>query len=204
MIFSMLLFTACDGPMTGYTGHSTHEYMALDGDRSWRYVNDDLDFDLSVEKLDVQMINGTEIVTLEYAEYDPYALLGSIQWSSDSSDGILIHGYSLEGQEATSFDTPILVADYQMIPGEVSKTETNGSTFTATFEAVESCPNEWVDDDWECLKFVIETDSTASTYPFIGSWWLANAWGPSRFVSDNGPFSASSEWVLSQAQWSGE
>ena len=49
MILSMILLTACEGPNTGYTGHSTHEYMALDGSRSWRYVNDGTDYQLSVE-----------------------------------------------------------------------------------------------------------------------------------------------------------
>ena len=203
MILSMILLTACEGPKTGYTGHSTHEYMALDGTRSWRYVNDGTDYQLNVEKLESQMVGDTEVVTLEYAEFDPYLLLGSIQWSSDSSDGIMIHGYSVEGQDSLTFDPPILVADYQMVPGEVSTTETGGSIFLSTFDAVETCPNEWVDDDWECLKFTITTESGVSTYPFVGTWWLANAWGPSRFIAENGPFSASSEWILSQAQWSG-
>ena len=204
MIISMLLLTACNGPMTGYTGHSTHEYMALDGDRSWRYVNDGIEFDLSVEKVETKDANGTEVVTLEYSEYDPFKLLGSIDWSSDSSDGIMVHGYALEGQEAVSFDTPIGVSEYQMIPGDSVTTETNGSTFTSTFEAVESCPNDWVDEDWECLKFVIESDSEASAYPFVGQWWLANAWGASQFIAENGPFGTESTWVLSQAQWSND
>ena len=74
-----------------------------------------------------------------------------------------------------------------MVPGEVSTTETGGSIFSSTFDAVETCPNEWVDDDWECLKFTITTESGVSTYPFVGPGGL-QILGPSRFIAENGPF----------------
>lgn len=203
ILFTAALISACNGPMTAYTGHNTYEYMALDGTRSWRYSNDDSEFDLSVEKLNVQEKNGTEIVTLEYAQFEPYELLGAIMWSSDSRDGIMIHGYSIEGETMVEFSNPILVAEYRMVPGDFSETESDGTLYTSTFESVESCPNLWVDEDWDCLKFTIESDSETSTAPFIGQWWLANAWGASIFTSDNGPFSSARPWVLSQAQWDG-
>lgn len=200
----MLLITlfACGGPSTSYTGHNTYEYVALDGTRTWKYTNESMGFDMVVEKIDTQKIDNVEIITLEYSKFDPQELLGSIKWSSDSLEGILIHGYETTNG-GMDFEEPVLIAEYRMVPGEIVTTTTDGVTFTSTFEGVETCPNDWITDgdDWNCLKFTVEDDGAASTFPFVGEWWFANTWGASRFVSPNGPFGSSSPWVLSQASW---
>ena len=90
MLFLTLL--ACDGPSTAYTGHNTYEYMALDGTRTWKYSNESLPYDMTVEKIDSQKVDDVEIITLEYSKFDPQELLGAIKWSSDSLEGIQIHG----------------------------------------------------------------------------------------------------------------
>ncbi len=51
--------------------------------------------------------------------------------------------------------------------------------------------NLWV-DDWDCLR--IEIDS-AGDEPFLGTWWLATSWGPSRFL----PKGHDAPWVLGEA-----
>ena len=204
MIFLML---ACGGgPTTQYTGHTTYKYMPFDGNRTWRYGNDGMGFELSVEKVDAQWVDTTEIITLEYAKHEPYELLATIDWSSDSIDGILVHGYTLTNQGGMTFDTPVVFADYRMVPEDVVETVTNDITFTATFVGVEMCPNDWVSEDntWECLHFNITSDSAASSFPFVGDWWLANTWGASRFVAPEGTFGSDNTWVLSQANYQEE
>ena len=165
MIFFIL---ACgDGAQTQYTGYTPHKYMPLDGNRTWRYGNDGMSFELSVEKVDAQLVDTTEIVTLEYAKHEPYELLATIDWSSDSIDGILIHGYTLTNQGGMEFDTPVAFADYRMVPGASIETTTNDITFTSNFIAVEKCPNDWVSEEntWDCLHFDISSDSNLASFP---------------------------------------
>ena len=86
MLLIALSIFACGGTTTTYSGHTTNSYMALDGVRSWTYTNDGLPYGLEIEKLpETEMSGDTEIVTLEYSVEDPAQLLGSIDWSSDSS-----------------------------------------------------------------------------------------------------------------------
>jgi hypothetical protein len=71
------------------------------------------------------------VVTIDYGVLDPAELLYSIDWSSDSSNGIQVHGYSVEDGDAVNFDTPVSMSDYRMVPGDIVETVTNGVTFTA-------------------------------------------------------------------------
>ena len=161
MLLFGFCFIACSGPKTSYTGHNTYEYMPLNGERDWRYMNGDVgddisedQFELNVEKFSIEEKDNYEVVTLEYSEADPRVVLGTIQWSSDSRNGIAIHGYS-EGEEAVVFDSPIMVSAYRMIPGEANETSTNGLTFTSTLVGVEECENHWYPGEqaWSCLHF---------------------------------------------------
>jgi hypothetical protein len=107
----------------------------------------------------------------------------------------------------TDFENPIQIAEYKMLPGEETLTTTDGMDFVASFHGVEDCPNEWIRDDqqaWECLHFTIAEDGGGAGIPFIGEWWLANTWGASRFVAEEGPFSNENPWLLSGAEWTGE
>ena len=121
MLFLFTSLFACNFPgasTTQYTGHTTYKYMPFDGERSWRYGNDAMNFELLVEKVDAQLIDGVEIISIEYSKYDPQELLATIDWSSDSIFGIQIHGYTLTNQGGMDFEIPVLFADYRMIPGE--------------------------------------------------------------------------------------
>ena len=42
-----------------------------------------------------------------------------------------------------------------MAPGEILEQSVDGFSFTSTFAAKETCPNDWVTDDWDCLRFTI-------------------------------------------------
>ena len=200
MLLIGLSIFACGGTTTTYSGHTTNSYMALDGERSWTYSNDGLPYTLEIEKIpETEMSGDTEIVTLEYSVEDPAQLLGSVAWSSDSRDGILIHGY-----DSIRFEEPIQFAEYRMSPGGIATTETDGAVFTSTFIGVETCENLWITEGepWECLRFTIESDEEG--YPFTGDYWLANAWGPSRFINTDGEWGSENTWVLNHARWTDE
>ena len=199
------LLLACGSTSnTQYSGISTNEYMPLDGVRSWQFENAGTVFDLQAEKTNAETIDGTEIVTISYSKKEPAEKLASIDWSSN--DGILIHGYTITNQGGMEFEFPVALAKYKMLPDEIVETTTDGITFTSTLIGMETCPNNWIDEanSWDCLRFEITADSSASSFPFLGEWWLASTWGPSRFVASEGPFASSNTWVLSQATWSAE
>lgn len=198
-----LMMTACDTDNYQYAGHNTYEYFVFDGERTWKYRQDDLSIEWRMEarKSGVVDKGTTQVVTIDYGVLDPAELLYSIDWSSDSSNGIQVHGYSVEDGDAVNFDTPVSMSDYRMVPGDIVETVTNGVTFTAELVGVESCENDWVTEPWECLHFSISDGvDDASSAPFVGDWWLAADWGTSRFQ----PAGYSTPWILSEAVWSPE
>lgn len=188
-------------------GFTLGDYFPLDGERTWRYTQDDQSFDwqLSVAKVpQTTTVGSTEIVTLEYYEFANGStgdLLYDIQWSADSSDGILVWGYSDEVTgESVSYDPPVTFGKRQMVPGDSYSTETDGRTFTTTFNVVESCPNDWR-ADWDCLSLTVDDgdgDDSAGP-PFAGDWWIAASYGPSRFI----PTGYTDPWVLATASFEG-
>lgn len=188
-------------------GFTVSDYFPLDGDRSWRYSAEDetVTTQMSVEKVpQTNTVDATEIVTLEYYDYAEGAagdLLYTIQWSSDSSDGVQVWGYSDEvAGTSVSYDPPVVFGRRQMVAGDTYSTETDGRTFTTTFEVVEPCPNDWR-ADWDCLKMVLDDGDgdDAAGPPFAGTWWIASSYGPSRFLTTG----LSSEWVLASATFEG-
>ncbi|MDG1479759.1 MAG: hypothetical protein P8R54_09210 [Myxococcota bacterium] len=197
----MMMAAACDGGSYDYAGHNTDDYFALDGERSWKYRQEDLDVEWRMEasKSGTVSKGNTEVVTIDYSVLDPAELLYSIDWSSDSSGGILVHGYSVEDGETVAFDEPVGMADSPMKPGELVETITNGMTYTSELVGVETCANDWVTEPWDCLHFTVSDgvdDDTSA--PFVGDWWIAADWGTSRFQ----PAGYDTPWILSEALWS--
>ncbi len=201
-----LFAVACSGTSYEYGGYKTYEYMALDGNRAWEYVNDstDVEWKLEVTKMQpVEEIDNKLIVTLEYAKEDPAEYLYSVKWSSDSADGIQIHDWEEDGAWVGP-DEPVQLTDYQMAPGDFVESSGGGYDFTTTFTGVETCPNHWISEEntWDCLVFEIDDgdgDDLAGA-PFAGTWWLAKGWGASRFV----PTGYDEPWVLADGDWTSD
>lgn len=195
----VLLLTACGGGAATYVGHDTYQYFPLDGERTWTYAMDDdtAGYLLSVAKVATSTQAGTDVVTLEYSREDTGDLLYSIRWSSDAGGGILIYGYDVQGGESVTFDTPVQFADYRMVGGDTTVTETNGMTFTSTLVGQEDCTNLWTSETWQCLHFNLDDGDgdDMSGPPFAGDWWSAASWGASRFQ----PTGWQADWVLTQA-----
>lgn len=198
-----LLMVGCTGSTYGYAGFNTYDYFAIDGNRDWKYVQDDnsVKWRLEVEKGSPRAVGDYTVYTFDYSIFDPAELLYSIDWSADSLDGIQIFGFTVEGGESVTFSQPLQVSEAQMAPGDFLEQSVDGFNFTSTFSAKETCPNDWVTDDWDCLRFTISDGvDDESSPPFVGDWWFAADWGASRF---NVP-SHTSDWVLAEANWSAE
>ena len=221
-IAAMTLAIGCGDNKFEYAGFQTHKYFPIDGEtRHWEYYSEDTSYLIRVDMLSPKTSSGsTDIATLEYTQVSPRKLLWTMQWSSDSADGVQVHGYMLEEGATTgsgddtgdaggdtggssinaeigtwvSFDPPVQISKYQMAPGESVETTTGGVTYTSTLEEQKKCPNNWVaEDPWDCLVFKVEGDNGA---PFVGTWEMATKWGVSRFQ----PASKSgTPWVLTDA-----
>ncbi|MEL6344216.1 MAG: hypothetical protein AAFV53_13940 [Myxococcota bacterium] len=203
----LVAFAAGCDPEFTYSGFQTHNYMGLDGDRNWAYVLDDntLEWRLKVDKGPEETRDGSAVYPLDYGQENlgtqEYTLLYTIWWSSDSRDGIRIHEIMDEraGKSSIAFETPIVIADPQMIPGESVTTETDGLTIVSTLDSQGSCPNDWITGTpWDCLNFEVDDGAEGgSGLPLIGRWELATDYGPSRFQQTE----YTSDWVLSTAYW---
>ena len=194
------LALGCAGTGPGFMGIQVYDHFPLDGSRWWDYAQDDESvlWRMHIEKNKVTDKGATEVVTLDYGELDG-ALLYHVDWSSDSSDGVLIHGFQNEGSDAVRFDPPIVFGEPYMEEGDQVETETGGTTFTSTFVETEARTNHWVpDDEWECLKF--EVSAAGGDYPFTGTYWIAPRYAISAFI----PAGFEDAWVLSEAHWDSE
>ena len=222
---SGLTLTGCGTPDYQYAGFRTYEHFPLDGaKREWLYKHQDKDFLMKVEKMpNPEAMGSKRIHTLRYAQEDPYRLLYSIKWSSDSTDGVEIHGYMVEegvdlGGDGSGdddggaldtgtagvdvitgqwveFSPPLQLTEFQMAPGEAVVSSGGGVEYTTTFETMEGCPNDWR-ADWECMKIVIES-SEAEPAPFVGTWHWATRFGTSLFQPQGENF----PWTLVTADY---
>jgi hypothetical protein len=184
-----------------------HNQFPMDGDREWQYLNDDdgVEFPMRVEKLSTpRMVDNITVYTFEYYNEESGDIVRSVEWSSDSINGVLIHAYTNHegGGEPVEFDPPIQFADEEMAPGQCAITETGGYTFTSTLVVSEPCPNHYV-PDWEaCLKMTLDDgDGDDSAGAMVaGEYWLVPSYGTAWFRmtpdSDN--------WRLWKHDWAPE
>lgn len=181
----------CEGELS-YAGYRMADHFPLDGtERAWKYASDsgEPSWSLYVEKTQESARDGAAVITLQHSDYDTGDLLYEVLWSSDSMDGVQVWGYSdiVAGTDVT-FDPPVLMADYQMIPGDTVTTETGGFTFTSTFDGVEGCGTYWVPgwEDETCLRMVVEDgdDDPSTNGIFTGTFWWVPRYGTALFEVD--------------------
>ncbi len=202
LLAPLLLALGCNGPSFGYDGQNIYKYFPLDGERDWSYANDasDVDWTLYVKLVDSEIRDGTEVATLSYQEKGDVGEVGeplfSLEWSSDSNDGVLIHKYTDDVTgESTTFSPALIFGEHQMNVGESVETTTGGTTFTSTFVSSATCQTHWSTEDWDCLHFTL--DDGGADLPFSGDWYIATNWGAAqmRFTGDT------ADWVLTEANY---
>lgn len=183
-----LLLPSCGGSSYTYQGYRMSEQFPLDGDREWQYLNDSegVEHPMRVEKIATPtMKNGAEVYTLEYYNEETGDIVRAVDWSSDSVNGVQIHGYVdyTTDAEEVSFEPPIVFADDKMVAGAFVVTETGGYTFTSTLVMSEACPNHYVPDWEDCLKMVLDDgDGDDSTGALVaGEYWLVPSYGTAWF-----------------------
>jgi len=186
-----LMLLACGGEGTqDFAGTKMSDYFAFDGSRMNTYTNEDtdIDFQLIVEKKSqTELVDGRELITMEYRNGNDATVFGSVQWSSVSSESVLVHGYSLGPTGALlSFDPPVAIThdDDAMRTGDVMETSTTDSggtpwAFTSTLVAgMGACPST-AGDFLQCLRLTIDDgdgDDTVGAL-FTGDFIVTTGWG---------------------------
>lgn len=193
MFLLVLAMQGCNPQNTAYTGRSVSEYFPLYGTvREATFKNDDASIGdkLIVEKLsEAELADGTDVSTFEYYLESSTAkeLHGTVEWSSESSDGVRIHGYAEGSAGVTAFDPPISVSptnDKWQTGDEPVCTETGGFTFRAELIGFEDCPVSWGPDWNDCMHLQVigcssgcDCEADESGYFFTGDYWQVATYG---------------------------
>ena len=200
-----MVLAGCEGQKFQYGGESLWERFPLDGERLWVYVHDDpaVEYSLSIEKTATNLTNGKDVVTFTYTAVDSdggEVVLSEIDWSSHADDGVEIWRYTDFTTDAagvtTEFSPPITFTERQMNAGDLVETSTGGAVYSAQYNGLQECPNNWSDESWECAR--IELSSSVGGEPFTGEYWIAMSYGTSWIE----PAELGGRWVLSQAEFS--
>jgi hypothetical protein len=191
-MFVLVLLACDDGTGTQpFAGTKMSDYFAFEGARTNEYNNSDtsIDYKLIVEKkTQTTQVEGREVVTMEYTNGNTAEVFGSVQWSSVTSDAVLVHGYSLGTTGAlVTFDPPVKITDDDdaMRIGDTVVTETtdsDGSSFTYTstlVEGVATCPSTANDDFAQCVHMTVDDgDGDSASGPlFTGDFIFVASWG---------------------------
>ena len=187
----LLMSLACDSsPPPAYGGTKMSDYFAFDGSRKATFNNDDtsITWQLVVEKkAQTTVVDGREIVTMEYSNNETAEVLGSVQWSTVTGDATWVHGYSLGAMgETITFDPPIAITDDDdaMRMGDVLETDTTDSNgvaqhYTSTFTGPETPCGVTANADFDhCVVFNITdgVDDPATSPLFVGTFTLVAAY----------------------------
>lgn len=193
----------CGQNQFDYPGQSVWELFPFDGQRTWDYVSTDasLAYKMIATSLnEPEPMDGRNVYTVDYAKEcvgtDPDCidgdLLRRIQWSSDSSGGVFVHGFAVGSAEITALSPPLQVALDPHERAEFVETETGGATWTSTLLGNEPCPIR-MNANWdECAKLEITVDA-GDGYPIAGLWWatLGHGVAAMEIATETGQWQAS-------------
>lgn len=179
---------ACTGENPyNIAGDVIYESFPFDGERFWLYNSTDasLPYRLEVEIFPPGEpgVLDTVVYTLRYTQdcfgNDPSCVPGTIlriiQWSSDPSQGVLIHGSGTAIGAIQTYDPPIRISADSANLDDSWETKTGGATWTSTYTGIDSCGLA-MPLEWDCFTFEVTTDA-GEGYPIAGKWWSARANG---------------------------
>ena len=96
LIITALGMSACSGSSYTYAGYQIFDHFPLDGQRSWEYANDEItiDYKMEIRMSELETVNDDmKVHEFQYYNQDTGSLLMTVTWSSDSSNGVNIHGF---------------------------------------------------------------------------------------------------------------
>lgn len=201
----LLSVLACDGNTVEYNGSTVWKNFPFDGNRTWEFLSTDTSLSyklVATSDQEPEVHDGVNVYLVDYWTHcvgaDESCVEGEslrkIQWSSDITNGVMIHGYSEGNGPLNELSPPILVTPDVAKRGDFEETTTGGATWTSTFSSIESCPVKLTANWDSCTLFEITTD-TGDGYPLAGKYWTVggNGFAAMEIVTDSG------QWQLSDS-----
>ena len=193
------------GDPIGFSGFTMTQFFSFDGERTWEFVNEDINIDYFLvgelsQESDVLEDGFTRKYTINYTKDCISTANGcvedefvrSMQWSSNDTFGTFLHGYQLAGEDAVEFDPPVQVTPPNMKREDSVSTDTDGTTWTSTFIQLEECPVQWAVDWDECARIELDDgDGDLETgSPVSGVYWVITGYNV-----------VASEWPGEPGRW---
>lgn len=198
---------ACAGPGFQPTSGATPvwDMFPFDGEREWTYVSTDASL---VYKLVAtcdgipEVMNGANVYTVHYkvecVGNSETCVTGErlfvLRWSSNNTDGVYIHAYSVgDPIQFIDFVPPLHIAYDDMNNEDAIQTKTNSALWTSTMGPIRECPVRMSGDFDNCGTWTITTNQ-GDGFPIAGQWWASKGLGVAAFqlATDSG------QWQLAQ------
>lgn len=201
--------TACGDPTfptNGGGGVQVWRMFPFDGERQWKYVSTDSALPHKIVATSdglAETMNGKNVYTVHYKvecvnQNDENCVTGQelfvLRWSSDTSNGVYIHAYSVgDVLQFINFDPPLRLTYDDMGADDVIETETNSQLWTSTMGQITDCPMRMSGDFDNCGTWTVEVNQ-GDGFPIAGQWWAAESLGVASFqlTTDSG------QWQLAQ------
>lgn len=210
MTLALLSLAGCGGNSFEFGGSPVWELFPFDGERTWEYISTDqaLSYKLKVTSLlEPEVIGGVNVYTVDYTtecvRNDEECITGTVlyqlRWSSTVTDGVQLHGFSVDGGQLQAFEPPILVTEPDAERDDAFVTDAAGFTWTSTLLGVEECPIS-LNASWdECSLFEIVAEG-GDGWPIAGKYWMTKGNGTAAMEITG----EAGRWELSDLECAGE
>ena len=154
------------------------------------------------------IIDGLNVYTVDYdvecVANDPDCVTGTslrqVRWSSSTTDGVFVFGYSVDGGALVELSPPVKIANDEAQRDDFVETKSGGLSWKSTLLGVEECPIA-LNANWdECSVFEVTADANDdgepeadAGYPVAGTYWMTKGNGTAalEIVTEAG------QWQLS-------
>ena len=182
---AVLVLAGCGNGANPYTydGFTMSTFFPFDGQRDWTFLQEDVVHQLvATLNPEFEIVNSMRVYDVDYALVCPAGVdncepaehaISKLRWSSDAGTGTFIHAMIGTAGEQV-FDPPVALTADRGKKGDLVTTETGGTTFTAKFDGIVSCPIRYTDDWAQCANIVLDDDDnreTVGSHPLHGDWF---------------------------------
>ena len=211
---SVLLLTACgnnQGPTLVRT--TVWNLFPFDGQRTWDFVNESNEAPYRLMGSivgDPDIVGRRSVYAVSYVKecrfqgedcVDGDEVL-NLRWSSDPSDGVLLHGFTTDGF-FSRLRPPVMLTSDTAQRNEVFTTTSGELEWSSTFLGIQDCPVTFT-NEWQCGVFELSTNAEEPV-PVEGTIWavrghgivgmeLAGDYGLWRLANDGCTGECDGEW----------
>lgn len=167
-----------------FSGTDMKDLFPFDGERTWEFLNSDVSIPyklIGTLQPEGEPMGAVTLYTVQFTKEcvqvgEPCTdgeLMWSTSWTSNLTDGVFIHRYTVADGAAVELDPPLQIATGRMKKDDVIETTTDGSTWTSELMGFEECPVNMA-VSWDSCARLEVASSAGDGAPLAGTYW-ANA-----------------------------